>query len=63
MLIKFKTKNKMKPQRENILDAIKSLEQAIDTFPDKDDEIRRYNEVLDGMIAMLKILINDIKYE
>jgi len=53
----------MKTQRENVLDAIKLLEQAIDTFPDKDDEIRRYNEVLDGMIAMLKILINDIKYE
>ena len=53
----------MKTQRENILDAIKSLDQAIDTFSDKDDEIRRYNDVLYGMISMLKILINDIKYE
>lgn len=50
-------------QKEHIQEAIKQLYLAIDTFPDKDDEIRRRNEALDGMIATLKIFIGELKYE
>lgn len=50
-------------QTEHIQKAIEHLEEAIDTFPDKDDKIRRTNETLDGMIATLKIFINDISYK
>lgn len=46
-------------QSENIKEAIKYLTNAIDTFPDKDDEIRRYNGALYGMIDMLHILNKD----
>lgn len=50
-------------QKENIQKAIKHLELAIDTFPDKDDTIRRTNEAIYGIIATLKIFINELKYE
>ena len=48
--------------RENMKEAIKYLELSIDTFPDKDDIIRRENEAIDGMIAVLKIFIREIEY-
>ena len=44
-------------QRENIIRAIDHLEKAIDTFPDKDDEIRKYNDDLWDIIDELKVLI------
>lgn len=50
-------------QTESIRSAIKHLELAIYAFPDKDDRIRRDNEAIDGMIAMLKIIINDLSYD
>jgi len=50
-------------QKENILLAIENLNNAIDTFPDKDDFIRRQNGALYGMIDMLKIIINDLSYD
>jgi len=46
-------------QQEAIREAIKYLEQAIDTFPDKDDQIRRQNGAIEGMIDMLHIIIED----
>lgn len=44
-------------QKEAILEAIKHVGTAIDTFPDKDDSIRITNEVLYGIIATLKLII------
>jgi len=49
-------------QKEHIKEAIKHLENAIDTFPDKDDMIRRTNDSLYGMISTLKILIREVDY-
>ena len=46
-------------QKESIKKAIEYLEKAIDTFPDKDDNIRRANGVLYGIIDMLSILIGE----
>ena len=46
--------------REHILEAISHLNRAIYTFPDKEDMIRRTNDVLDGIISMLAIIINDL---
>jgi len=46
-------------QQEAIREAIKYLKQAIDTFPDKDDQIRRQNGAIEGMIDMLHIIIED----
>lgn len=46
-------------QQEALNKAIEYLEEAIDTFPDKDEEIRLYNEALYGMIAMLRIISNN----
>lgn len=42
-----------------IIEAIKYLELAIDTYPDKDDQIRRENGAIYGMIDMLHIIIKD----
>jgi hypothetical protein len=51
-------------QNEEIKEAIKHLDKAIDTFPDKDNEIRAYNDMIDGIIATLKYIISDYsKYE
>lgn len=50
-------------QQEAINKAIEYLEKAIDTFPDKDDEIRRNNEAIYGMIAMLHIIMRDYEYK
>jgi hypothetical protein len=47
--------------REEIREAIKHLELAIDTFPDKDDQIRRENGAIEGMIDMLKIILEEYK--
>jgi hypothetical protein len=44
-------------QKENIIKAIEHLESAIDTFPDKDDEIREYNRKLEEIIEALKLLL------
>jgi prefoldin subunit 5 len=44
-------------QKEAIKKAIEFLEKAIDTFPDKDDEIREYNDKLDKMIEELRQFI------
>lgn len=49
-------------QKEHIKIAIEHLDLAIDTFPDKDDEIRRTNDAIDGMISTLKIFINELEY-
>lgn len=49
-------------QIEHIKEAIKHLQEAYDTYPDKDDQIRLYNDMLDGMIAMLKITVSE-KYD
>ena len=48
--------------REEMREAIKHLELAVDVYPDKDDKIRRENDVIYGMISMLKIIIRDLKY-
>ena len=44
---------------EAMREAIKYLEMAIDTFPDKDDKIRRCNGAIDGMIDTLHIILED----
>jgi ABC-type transporter Mla subunit MlaD len=44
-------------QIEEIKEAIIHLEKAIDTFPDKDDEIREYNNKLDRIINELEDII------
>lgn len=46
-------------QNEHIRAAIEHLDKAIDTFPDKDDIIRRYNAVLDGIINQLHLMIGE----
>ena len=46
-------------QKEEIKEAIKHLDKAIDTFPDKDDEIRAYNNCIDGIISTLKYITKD----
>jgi hypothetical protein len=43
-------------QIEQINLAIDHLERAVDIFPDKDDEIRAYNDMLYAIISMLKVL-------
>lgn len=55
-------KIKYMTQKEHIKEAIKELELAIDTFPDKDDKIRRTNEAIYGMIATLKLFIKELDY-
>ncbi len=50
-------------QKDNIKKAIEHLELAVDTFPDKDDTIRRTNEALEGMIATLKLFIGEVDYD
>ena len=45
--------------REEMREAIKHLELAIDTFSDKDDQIRRENDAIYGMISMLKIILKE----
>lgn len=50
-------------QGDAIREAIKYLELAIDTFPDKDDEIRRTNGAIDGMIDTLHIILGEYDYE
>ncbi len=45
--------------REEIKEAIKHLELAIDNFPDKDDQIRRENGAIEGMIDTLHIILNE----
>jgi hypothetical protein len=51
-------------QIEEIKEAIKHLDLAIDTFPDKDNEIRAYNDMIDGIVATLKYIIKDFsRYE
>lgn len=50
-------------QRENIREAIKYLRLGVDTFPDKDDKIRRNNDAIEGMISMLKIIICELSYD
>ena len=45
--------------RDEIKEAIKHLELAIDNFPDKDDQIRRENDAIEGMISMLKIILGE----
>ena len=49
----------MVKQIEAIKEAMKYLDMAIDRFPDKDDEIRRHNGAIDGMIDMLAIIIKE----
>ena len=48
--------------KKHIKKAIEELELSIDTFPDKTDTIRRENEAIYGMIAMLKLIINEVEY-
>ena len=48
--------------REEIKEAIKHLELAIDNFPDKDDQIRRENGAIEGMIDTLHIILNEYEY-
>jgi ABC-type transporter Mla subunit MlaD len=51
-------------QTEEIQEAIKHLDKAIDTFSDKDNEIRAYNDAIDGIICTLKYIIRDFsRYE
>lgn len=51
-------------QKEEIKEAIKHLELALDIFPDKDNEIRCYNDSIDGIINVLLYLVGDYsKYE
>ena len=45
--------------REEMKEAIKHLELAIDIYPDKDDKIRRENDAIYGMISMLHIILKD----
>ena len=51
-------------QIEEIKEAIIHLEKAIDTFSDKDNEIRAYNDSIDGVVCILKYIIKDYsRYE
>jgi len=45
--------------REEMKEAIKHLELAIDIYPDKDDKIRRENWAIEGMISMLHIILEE----
>jgi hypothetical protein len=45
--------------KEEIKEAIKHLELAIDNFPDKDDQIRMENGAIEGMIDTLHIILNE----
>jgi len=45
--------------KEEMREAIKHLELAIDIYPDKDDQIRRENDAIYGMISMLKIILKE----
>jgi hypothetical protein len=45
--------------REEMKEAIKHLELAIDIYPDKDDQIRRENGAIQGMIDMLHIILKE----
>ena len=49
-------------QKEHVKKAIEELYLSIDTFPDKDDKIRRTNESIYGIIAILKIFIGELDY-
>lgn len=44
-------------QKEHIEEAIKQLEMAIDIFPDKTDEIRFDNDLLEVIISHLKLML------
>lgn len=50
-------------QVDAIREAIRFLEEAIDTFPDKDDKIRRTNGMLYGMIDTLHIILGEYDYK
>lgn len=52
-------KNNILTQKDAIYKAIEYLDMAIDTFPDKDDEIRRHNGALYGIIDILHIMLKD----
>ena len=43
-------------QLQNLKKAIEYLEEAMDTFPDKDDSIRDYNDELESLITKVKDL-------
>ena len=43
-----------KTQKEELVLAIEHLEKAVDCFPDKDDEIRAYNEMLYAIIRIIR---------
>ena len=43
-------------QIEHLKEAIKELELSLDTFPDKDDEIRRDNRQIEGVLEVLKAI-------
>lgn len=45
--------------KEEMKEAIKHLELAIDTYPDKDDRIRRENDAIYGIISMLHIILEE----
>ncbi len=45
-------------QLDHVKEAIKHLELAIDTYPDKNAEIRRDNRELDGLICILQAMVN-----
>lgn len=44
-------------QKEALKQAVHYLEEAIDIFPDKDDEIREYNRKLEVIINQINELI------
>jgi hypothetical protein len=44
-------------QKEELRLAIDHCEKAVDMFPDKDDDIRAYNDMLYAIITMLKTLM------
>ena len=45
--------------KEEIREAIKHLQLSIDDFPDKDNQIRRENGAIEGMIDMLYIILKE----
>ena len=50
--------NKFMTQLDHLKEGINQLELSLDTFADKDKEIRRDNRQIEGCIEVLKAMVN-----
>jgi hypothetical protein len=55
--------NKFMTQLDHLKEAINQLDLSLDTFADKDKEIRRNNRQIEGCIEVLKAIVNYYEYE